>query len=195
MDEPDKNNQSATLEELKKQLSEYQKLLEDAVNEYNAHLAEITELRRELHDHKAAVESRIERISDVLVTNISHLRAIVDNIAILSERIGDCEQFITNHGHEYTKVLDRLTDVEDDLETGKQSVHARVDKMETHFDTMKKDTAKEIGALKEHDETQSKYHWKLGVIVTVACMALAIVLRVGTVQELLIALFDWLTGK
>ena len=42
MDEPDKNNQSATLEELKKQLSEYQKLLEDAVNEYNAHLAEIT---------------------------------------------------------------------------------------------------------------------------------------------------------
>ena len=67
--------------------------------------------------------------------------------------------------------------------------------MESHFDTMKKDTAKEIGALKEHDETQSKYHWKLGVIVTVACMALAIVLRVGTVQELIVALFDWLTGK
>jgi len=184
---------TAAIEGLRNELNSYKQLLDAVSEEYKKYSTELSDLKVALKDHQAAVESRVERISDVLVTNISHLRAIVDNISVLNDRIAECETFALNHSHEYLSALNHVDNIKKDMEASGKQLKEKVDQVANDVNVLKKNVAKEVNALKEHDDVQSKYHWKLGVIVTVVGMALAIVLRVGSVQELITALFEWLS--
>ncbi len=185
MSEPDKEcSQQPVLSDLRNELDKYKKLLEQFSKEQQKHIEAVNQLKKDLGDHRAAVELRVERISDVLVTNISHLRALLDNLSALSDRIGYCEHFTMRHGYEYNAAMDKL-----------KTNETKVNKVESNVDKLKESVAKEVSTLKKNDDVQNKYHWKLGVIVTVGGGALALLVRVGSVQELLTALFEWLSGK
>lgn len=184
---------TAAIEGLRNELNSYKQLLDAVSEEYKKYSTELSDLKVALKDHQAAVESRVERISDVLVTNIAHLRAIVDNISILNDRIAECESFALNHNHEYLSALNHVDNIKKEIDTSEKQLKDQVNQVSGEVNTLKKNVAKELNALKEHDDVQSKYHWKLGVIVTVVGMALALVLRVGSVQELITSLFDWLS--
>lgn len=183
MSDENQCHQSETLANLKKELGKYKDLLDSYEKDNNKYLKTIEQLKQELKDHKSAVESRVERISDVLVTNISHLRAIIDNISILSDRIAACENFKLNHTHEYTQVLTKLNNVE-----------ATTNKTVSNVDTLKTSVSKEISTMKKVHDSHSKFHWKLGVVATVGAIVFGYVVRMGSVQDLLTALFEWL-GK
>lgn len=164
----------AVLEEVQKKLESTQKSLEALANNQKDADEKLESLQKHSDTNDEDIWKKVEKLSDLLNTNLIHIRAIVDNLSVLSERISYVERFKCIHQRDYEDAVAKLKSAEDGISSAI-----------IHIDEIKNNITKELTVLKKVNEKHSKFHWKVGVIIAVGVTLFGIIANTDSFKEFL----------